>query len=179
MCSDTMDCHDCDWRMGKVEARDWPAGSMRPVYTQTSQYPRYIREDRGHTWSEDNIEESPLRDVWIKDPTPIIGYIPQVPHTYAVLEGLYGFMNEHQVGMGESTCAARLFAAPVGWKDGRALLNIGELMQLGLERGKTAREAIQIMGDLAQEHGFYGESWDPGKYGPAYVMGEAGEGKIT
>lgn len=32
------------------------------------------------------------------------------------------------------------------------------------------------MGDLAQEYGFYGESWDPAKYGDAYVMGEAGEG---
>jgi hypothetical protein len=33
------------------------------------------------------------------------------------------------------------------------------------------------MGDLAQEFGFYGESWDPAKYGDAYVMGEAGEGE--
>lgn len=31
------------------------------------------------------------------------------------------------------------------------------------------------MGDLAVEFGFYGESYDPSKYGPAYVMGEAGE----
>ena len=67
-----------------------------------------------------------------------------MPHTYALLEGLYGYMNEHQVSMGESTCAAKLFAGPVGWQDGKALLNIGELMQIGLERGRTAREAIQV-----------------------------------
>lgn len=71
---------------------------------------------------------------------------------------------------------AKLFAGPVGWKDGKALFNIGELMQLGMERGKSAREAIQIMGDAATTYGFYGESYDPSSYGSAYVMGEAGEG---
>lgn len=29
------------------------------------------------------------------------------------------------------------------------------------------------------KYGFYGESWDPTKYGDAYVMGEAGEGTLT
>jgi dipeptidase len=84
-------------------------------------------------------------------------------------------MNEHQVSMGESTCAAKLFSSPIGWQDGQALLNIGDLIQLGLERGATAREAIQVMGDLAVKYGFYGESYDSSKYGTAYVMGEAGE----
>jgi dipeptidase len=71
---------------------------------------------------------------------------------------------------------AKLFAAPVGWNDGKALLNIGELMQIGMERARTAREAIQVMGDVATTYGFYGESYDPVLYGTAYVMGEAGEG---
>jgi dipeptidase len=177
LCSphDLKDCSDCDWRVGKVEARDWPADSMRPIYAEGSAYPRYIRDDRGSTWTEKNLEDSPLKEEWIQNKAPIIGHIPQVPHTYAVLEGLYGYMNEHQVSMGESTCAAKLFAAPVGWNDGKALLNIGDLIQLGLERGATAREAIQVMGDLAVKYGFYGESFDPTKYGAAYVMGEAGE----
>jgi dipeptidase len=148
---------------------------MRPIYAEGSAYPRYIRDDRGSTWTEKNLEKSPLKEEWIQNKAPIIGHIPQVPHTYAVLEGLYGYMNEHQVSMGESTCAAKLFAAPVGWNDGKALLNIGDLIQLGLERGATAREAIQVMGDLAEKYGFYGESFDPSKYGAAYVMGEAGE----
>ena len=30
-----------------------------------------------------------------------------------------------------------------------------------MERASSAREAIQIMGDLAVEHGFYGSEWDP------------------
>ena len=44
----------------------------------------------------------------------IIGYIPQVEHTYAYIEGLYGITNEFQVSIGESTCAAKLYAAPIG-----------------------------------------------------------------
>lgn len=165
-------------RVGKVPAMDHPEGSMRAVYAESSQYPRYIRTDRGSTWYEENLEQKPngLAEKWAAAKTAVIGYIPQVAHTYAVLEGMYGYMNEHQVSMGESTCAAKLYSAPIGWNDGKALFNIGELTQVGMERGKTAREAIQVMGDIATKYGFYGESWDPASiYGIPYVMGEAGE----
>lgn len=96
-------------RLGKLPAKDYPKGSMRPVYGEYSQYPRYIREDRGPTWSKENLEMKPkgLKEMWMEGKTPILGYIPQVAHTYAVIEGEYGFMNEHQVSMGESTCAVR------------------------------------------------------------------------
>jgi dipeptidase len=49
-------------------------------------------------------------------------------------------------------------------------------MQIGLERARTAREAIQIMGDLAVTYGFYGETYDAGSYDNTFLMGEAGEG---
>ena len=29
------DCAECDWRVNKVEAQDWPEGSMRPIYLLT------------------------------------------------------------------------------------------------------------------------------------------------
>ena len=85
---------------------------MRPVYAEASQYPRYVREDRGPTWSEHSLEKLPegLAEKWVQEKTPVLGYIPEVPHTYAVLEGEYGYMNEHQVSMGESTCAVRVIA---------------------------------------------------------------------
>jgi hypothetical protein len=44
-------------------------------------------------------------------------------------------MNEYQVSIGESTCASKLYAAPIGF-GGKALLEASELSQIGLERGR-------------------------------------------
>ena len=167
----TADCAECDWRINKVTAADWPAGSQRPIYALTGTYPKQVREDRGFTWSVKNLEQGSVHTPrWEKMKGDIIGYIPQVPHTHALIEGLYGIMNganiiyknqinyyhyshylfhmyiEHQVAIGESTCAAKQWAAPLGVSEhGKALLEASELSQIALERAKTAREAIQIM----------------------------------
>ena len=68
-------------------------------------------------------------------------------------------MNEHQVAFGEGTCGCLFGAKPVN-KGGKALLSIDTMSQIGLERAKTAREAVQIMGDLAVQYGFYGEGFE-------------------
>ncbi len=68
---------------------------------------------------------------------------------------LYGIMNEHQVAIGESTCSSKLFAKPIGSEGGKALLNMQILTQIALERSKTAREAIQVIGDLAMQYGYF------------------------
>jgi dipeptidase len=60
----------------------------------------------------------------------------------------YAILNEKQVGMGESTCASKIYAAPLGPSgggSGKALLDISELSQIALERASTAREAIQVL----------------------------------
>ena len=95
----------------------------------------------------------------------------QVRHTYALIEGAYAIMNEHQVAIGESTCASKLWAAPVT-AGGKARIEVGEMTRIGLERGKTAREVIQIMGNLATELGFYAADWSGGDRS----KGEGGEG---
>lgn len=134
--------------------------------------------------TDEQVRVAALRDAWkLRAGKEVLGYIPQVAHTYALIEGNYGIMNEHQVSIGESTCAAKLFAAPLGHSSkpsdptyplGKALLEMSELTQLGLERGKTAREAIEVMGALAEKYGFYGADWSI-EEGTGGAMGEGGE----
>ena len=63
-------------------------------------------------------------------------------------------MNEFQVGIGESTCAAIYWSAPIT-KGGKAMIEAQQLTRIALERSKTAREAVIMMGELAVKYGFY------------------------
>jgi len=165
MTTHTNDCHECDSRISKVPARDWPEGSTRPIYKYRSAYPRYMGPNRGSTYEVENTD----RTFYPWEPTVTVGEIPQVAHTYAYIDGHYGIQNEHQVGIGESTCAARIVALPV-FDGGKALLEIQQLSRIALERSRTARQAVITMGELAEQYGFYGAVWR----GPM-AEGEAGE----
>eukprot|EP00752_Nemacystus_decipiens_P011297 g10039.t1 len=166
MCTHNADCLNCDFRLGRVPARDWPEGSKRPVIKFRAEFPRTVSEDRGFTWTPQNIDpELPQRDGWIDKQwreDMVLGYIPQVNHTFAYLEGLYAIINEKQVAIGESTCGAKWFSGPLSddCDECNSMFDISELSRVALERASTAREAIQIMGDLAVEYGFYGSEWD-------------------
>ena len=71
--------------------------------------------------------------------------IKQVPHTYKVV----GNVNEFQVAIGETTTSGRReLVNPDG------LMHYGMLMELMLQRAKTAREGIEIIVDLVEEHGY-------------------------
>lgn len=130
------------------------AAPQRPVFFSPEDYPRYVGTDRG------NIPEYYPR----KDPITgelqtsfeAIGYISQVPHTFAYLEETYGAVNEMQLGIGESTCSGVFGAIPLGAPNGTALFSVDELTHIAMERTSTAREAVQLMGDLAVQYGFYG-----------------------
>lgn len=88
--------------------------------------------------------EGPDVDVAVK-----VGEIPQVAHMYAHFDIAYPFANEHQVMIGETTIGGRreLYNGD-GW------FEIWEMERIGLERGRTAREAIQIVGAIAEEYGY-------------------------
>ncbi len=91
--------------------------------------------------------------------TAPLGFIPQVEHTFAYFDGSYGMMNEHQLSIGESTCGAKV-AAYSPARGGEALMEASTLTRLALQRCKTARCAVLLMGDLAETYGFAG-SEDP------------------
>lgn len=76
------------------------------------------------------------------------GSIPQVAHTFGYFSGGYPSVNEWQVGLAESTCNAVISGNASG------ILNIVDLSGLALERANTSREAIRVMGQLADEYGY-------------------------
>jgi dipeptidase len=78
-----------------------------------------------------------------------VGEIPQAPVTYTYFHIGYPFMNENQVIMGETTWSGeRALRNSAGW------MTIEQLQVFGLQRATTAREAIQIMGELAEKYGY-------------------------
>ena len=46
MTTHNMDCLNCDFRINKVPAKDWPEGSKRPIYVLRQDYPQLVEEDR-------------------------------------------------------------------------------------------------------------------------------------
>jgi dipeptidase len=94
------------------------------------------------------IYKNRLTDDPLHPPT-VVGEIPQVPVTYTYFHIAYPFLNENQVAIGESTIGGRKeLVNPNG------MFYIEELEAIALQRARTAREAIQIMGKLAEEYGY-------------------------
>jgi len=82
----------------------------------------------------------------------IVGRIPQVAHTYAYVNTGYPCLNEKQLAIGETT-----FSGPDTLINRNSLFVIEELCRLALERCDNARDAIRLMGSLAEQYG-YGDS---------------------
>ncbi|OQR90534.1 peptidase, partial [Thraustotheca clavata] len=150
----TADCGNCDFRIGKVPSKTFTNDSMRDIVQFRLEYPRYVGNARGNVFKLENVDTS----IYNWTTTKSIGQIPQVPKTNAYIAGMYGIMNEYQVSIGESTCGGKLVAKPIS-AGGNALFDISELTNVALERASTAREAIKIMGKLAETYGFYGADW--------------------
>lgn len=91
--------------------------------------------------------------------TKPLGFIPEVKFTYRYIDGTYGMMNEHGLAMGESTCGAKIVAYSIA-QEGDALFDISALTRLALQRCKTSRCAVELIGSLAERHGYAG-SEDP------------------
>lgn len=167
MCSHSNDGEfDTDPRLVKVPAADYPRKDhqqqqqqnpplhelRRPVYFSPESYPRYVGYERNIPEYYPKEGEKQKHEEF--EP---IGYIPQVSHTYAYLEETYGAVNEMQVGIGESTCSGVFGARPIQQHpNGTALFSIDELTRIAMERSRSAKEAIILMGELAEFYGFYG-----------------------
>jgi dipeptidase len=136
-----------------VPAMDHKPGSVRQVYYSTSamgfkpqwggvESHRIIAKDRGRAYNKKGVP-----------PSIPLGSIPQVAHTYAYFEANYGVMNEHQLSIGECTDKAKVEPEP---EPSKRIFYSAELSCVALERTKTAREAIKLMGELIETYGYYG-----------------------
>jgi dipeptidase len=136
MTTHTCDCGICDWTFRYVPAADHEEGDVRKIY-HISQYKTWPPE-QGVKWER------------IKDDYTGLD-IPQVPHTYAYIHGMFGYMNENQVAFGESTigCQKKMRNPTPSAKFDLTMLTL-----VAMERAATAREAIQIMGDLGTTYGY-------------------------
>lgn len=136
-----------------VPAMDHKPGSMRPVYY--SHYSLDFKPQWGASISHRIVakDRGPGYDKSDENPSVPLGYIPQVAHTYAYFDANYGIMNEHQLSIGECTDKAKVHPEP---EPGKRIFYSAELSRVALERTKTAREAIKLMGELIEKYGYYG-----------------------
>ena len=113
--------------------------------------------------------EGAMLDVREWDTGKYLGQIPQVRHTYQTV----GNMNEHQLIIGEST-----FGGRPELYDSTGIMDYGSLIYVALQRARTAREAIDIIVDLANTYGYCssGESFSIADKDEVWVMELIGKG---
>lgn len=130
-----MTAHSCDsnyrtW-LTMEGSKTYQPGQMQPIYLGLL-----------HTEEPDD-----MRNVEKKGEIPA----PTQP-TYRFLNVAYPCMNEKQLAIGETTTTGRLELRRM---DG--MFMIEELERIALERCATAREAIALIGALAEEYGYLDE----------------------
>ena len=110
-----------------------------------------------------------LLKVYDWDSGKYLGDIDQVPHTYRTI----GNMNEKQVIITETTWGGR-----EELMDRRGRIDYGSLIYIALQRASTAREAISIIVDLANEYGYAseGETFSIADKNEAWIMELIGKG---
>lgn len=98
-----------------------------------------------------------------------LGDIPQVAQTFSTI----GNMNEHSLIISETTYGGREELA-----DSTGRIDYGSLIYIALQRAKTAREAIEVIAELANAHGYAssGESFSIADPDEAWIMELIGKG---
>ncbi len=116
-----------------------------------------------------NWSSADLRRINEWDTGKYLGNIPQVSHTYQRV----GNMNEHQLIIAETTYGGRHEL-----EDTTGIMDYGSLIYVALERARTAREAISVIVELANEYGYYssGESFSIADKDEVWVMDLIGKG---
>ena len=140
--------------VGKKASAD---GSVITSHTCDSWYRTWMTVRPAADYKEgemENIYDGRMHTEWVEAMSKVVvkGQIPQVSHTYRLLDTSYPCLNEKQLGMGETTISGRDTL-----RNKNGMFMIEELQRVALERCTTAREAITLMGELVKQYG-YGDS---------------------
>lgn len=121
-------------------------------------------------WPAAKYPAGTMLDVYDWDTGKFLGKIKQVRETYSVI----GNMNEHQLSISETT-----FGGRDELRDKTGIVDYGSMIYLALQRARTAREAIRIMGELVAEYGYYssGESISISDPNEVWVLEIIGKGE--
>ena len=93
-------------------------------------------------------QKGDMRKIYEWDTNKYLGEIPEAEETWNVV----GNINEWQVTIGETTYGGREEMV-----DTTGIIDYGSLIYIGLQRSKTAREAISVMTSLVEKYGYYSE----------------------
>ena len=140
----TCDSTSDDFRMWIIPEMEGGEGITRDIVMD------------GNTWGDwSNFPE-------VKDygAGVVLGEMPQPENTYQYLHTNYSIMNEYGVAMGESTCSIdrsteygqKVYELLI--KNSTGIIDCYQAQHIAMERAKTAREAVQVMGDLVEEYGW-------------------------
>jgi len=127
-------------------------GSVMTTHTCDGWYDNRIIIVPGQTFEKDTMTNVYTEICHLTQPGKElikVGEIPQAEKTYTYFNVGYPFMNEHQIMIGETTFGGRR-----DFRNGDAWMKIEQLEVFGLQRAKTARECIEIMGALAEKYGY-------------------------
>ena len=113
--------------------------------------------------------EGEMRRIVDGDTNHYLGDIPEAAETYAVI----GNINEYQVAITETTFGGRHELV-----DTAGVIDYVSLMAIGLQRAKTAREAISVMTSLVQKYGYAseGESFSIADPNEVWILEMIGKG---
>jgi len=135
--------------IGKLASAD---GSVMTSHTCDGNYDSRLTVVPGATFKPGETVKI-LKDLLYSDnpsvKVTVTGEIPQVEKTYTYFQIAYPFMNEFQVMIGETTIGNRR-----EMNNPNGMFYIEQLEAIALQRGKTAREVVQIMGALAEKYGY-------------------------
>jgi len=137
--------------VGRLASTD---GSVITSHTCDGKYRTWLEVVPAKKYAKDTIHPVyhgtlTTEEAWDMSNVTRRGEIPEAASTYAFLSTAYPCLNEKQLAIGETTIYGRKELI-----NDQGLFFIEELEKIALQRCSTAREAIALIGSLAEEYGY-------------------------